>query len=101
VNVIQPDHHSPCTVCLLPPNHIGTHGPKASFPHVFDRLRHILDQAHNVGVVTTDDTFLTNTPIPLYKKSLFLGAVQVSRIMSALPMPVYMYPELLTGSRLP
>ena len=74
---------------------------QANFPHVFERLRRILDQAQPVGVVTADaaGNFSLNTPYsPLFQKELFLGAVQVKKnYVSFYLMPVYMYPDLLEG----
>jgi hypothetical protein len=75
--------------------------PQASFQHVFDRLKRILDGVQEVGIVTADDpaNFSLNTPYsPLYKKELFLGAVQIKKnYVSYYLMPVYMYPDLLEG----
>jgi hypothetical protein len=74
---------------------------QASFQPVFDRLRRILDGVQDLGVVTADSAgnFSLNTPYsPLYKKELFLGAVQVKKnYVSFYLMPVYMYPDLLEG----
>jgi hypothetical protein len=74
---------------------------KANFDSIFARLKPILQRYEPHLVVQADepDNYYLNTPVSeKYGKELFVGAVQIKKnYVSFHLMPVYMYPDLLTG----
>jgi hypothetical protein len=71
------------------------------FGPVFDRLRSILHEHENDLVVKSDepgDYYLNTRALDKQKRPVFFGAVQARKhYVSYHLMPVYAFPELLTG----
>lgn len=74
---------------------------REEFPHVFKKLKNIL-QSHTpplVATVDTPDNYYLDTAVPLAGKQTptsFAAAVQIKKnYVSYHLMPVYMYPDLL------
>jgi hypothetical protein len=72
-----------------------------AFPLVFEQLKRILQkyEPHLLVTQNTPDSYSLNTPYSeKWQKELLFGAVQVKKnYVSFYLMPVYMYPDLLTG----
>ena len=71
------------------------------FPIVFEQLKNILKPyAKDLTLKTdTSDTYYLDGPYSeKWKKELFFGSAQIKKnYVSFYLMPVYMYPDLLTG----
>lgn len=73
----------------------------AAFEPIFERLKRIYVPLAPSAVVTAEsrDNYQLNTPYTeQYKKELYLGGVQMRKnYVSFYLMPVYIFPELLSG----
>jgi len=71
------------------------------FPTVFEQLKNILQPyAENLKITAdTSDSFSLDGPYSeKWKKEVFFGAAQIKKnYVSFYLMPVYIYPELLSG----
>lgn len=74
---------------------------ESDFPVIFEQLKNILKPYASNLTVKTDsaDTYYLDGPYSKkWKKELFFGSAQIKKnYVSFYLMPVYMYPELLTG----
>jgi hypothetical protein len=75
--------------------------PTEAFPIIFEQLKSILlpYESHLIVVQNSPGNYSLNTPFSeKYRKEIFFGAVQIKKnYVSYYLMPVYMYPDLLTG----
>ena len=75
--------------------------PQTDFPIVFENLKNILQPFAPKLTVTADTSSAYSLDGPYsekWKKELFFGSTQLKKnYVSFYLMPVYMYPDLLTG----